>query len=128
MQVLLDTYIALRAIADDERLSSRAREMILDAGNSIWISAASLWEISIKRSLANAEMPISSKDALEYFTRSGYLVLPVTAAHTIAAESLPEIHRDPFDRMLVAQALEEPMRLLTHDQTVARYSDTVILV
>ena len=128
MQVLLDTHIALWAIADDERLSSRAREMILDAVNSIRISAASLWEISIKRSLANIEMPISSKDALEYFTRSGYLVLPVTAAHTIAAESLPEIHRDPFDRMLVAQALEEPMRLLTHDQTVARYSDTVILV
>lgn len=73
-------------------------------------------------------MPVSSVDARRYFMESGFELLPLSAEHAVTVEQLPPIHADPFDRMLVAQALAEPMRLLTHDATVARYSDTIIRV
>lgn len=71
-------------------------------------------------------MPLSGSQAKAYFDDSGYISLPITAEHAAFVETLPHHHADPFDRLLVAQALSEPMRLLTHDQTLARYSDTVI--
>lgn len=73
-------------------------------------------------------MPVSGHDALNYFRQAGYRLLAVEPEHTVAIEDLPPIHRDPFDRLLIAQALVEPMRLMTHDDTVARYSDTIMLV
>lgn len=73
-------------------------------------------------------MPVSGKDALRYFNESGYRLLPIEAEHAVAVEELPAHHHDPFDRILVAQSLVEPMRLVTHDSLVARYSDTIILV
>ena len=73
-------------------------------------------------------MPVSGADALLYFQRSGYGLLGVSAQHAAAVEQLPDHHGDPFDRILVAQALLEPLRLLTHDKTLARYSDSIILV
>lgn len=128
MNLLLDTHVALWAITDDPRLPSDARDRIQSPKTTVWISAATLWEIAIKFSLGWGDMPISSHDALRYFQDSGYRFLPIDAEHTIATETLIPHHQDPFDRILVAQALTEPMRLMTHDKTVARYSDTIILI
>jgi PIN domain nuclease of toxin-antitoxin system len=128
MNLLLDTHIALWAIADHPKLSAQARALILAPKSTVWVSVASVWEIAIKHSLARGDMPLSSLDAVNYFQAAGYRILPVEAEHVVAVEELPPHHQDPFDRLLVAQALTEPMRLLTHDSTVARYSDTIIKV
>lgn len=128
MNLLLDTHIALWAIADSPRLPARARELILAPGNTVWVSAASVWEIAIKHSLGRGDMPVSGAQAMAYFEKSGFLLLGVSAEHAAAVGELPAHHADPFDRMLAAQALTEPLRLLTHDAALARYSDTVILV
>ncbi len=128
MNLLLDTHIALWAITDDPKLSQLARGLIAAPDNVVWVSAASVWEIAIKRALGRGDMPISSQQALEFFKQSGYRILPIDAVHATVVEDLPAHHQDPFDRILVAQALSEPMRLITHDAKVALYSDTVILV
>jgi PIN domain nuclease of toxin-antitoxin system len=128
MNLLLDTHIALWAIADSHRLSSAARELIEAQNATLWISAVSLWEIAIKHALARGDMRISAEQALVHFRASGYRMLAVEAEHAVAVEALPPHHQDPFDRLLVAQALTEPMRLLTHDATVARYSDSIVRV
>lgn len=83
-------------------------------------------EIAIKHALGRGDMPISGKEAVRYFVESGYRFLAVEAEHAIAVEDLAPIHKDPFDRILVAQALVEPMRLMTHDPQLAGYSDTII--
>ncbi|MBU2807006.1 type II toxin-antitoxin system VapC family toxin [Acidithiobacillus ferrooxidans F221] len=123
---MLDTHVALWAITDSPKLSKKAREMIELPKSSIWISAATIWEIAIKRSLGGGDMPVSSQEAMRYFGESGYRFLPVEPEHAAAVEDLPAHHADPFDRILVAQALVEPMRLITHDAMVACYSDTII--
>jgi len=126
VNILLDTHMALWAITDSRRLLVPARDLIASSTNQVWISAATIWEISIKHALARGDMPVSGSEALRYFNASGYRMLPVEAEHAVAVEALPAHHQDPFDRILVAQALTEPMRLITHDATVARYSDTII--
>ncbi|WP_424858775.1 MULTISPECIES: type II toxin-antitoxin system VapC family toxin [unclassified Tepidimonas] len=128
MNLLLDTHVALWALIDSPRLSEKARELILSPRATVWVSAASVWEIAIKHSLGRGDMPISGADALSYFLEAGYRILPIEAEHAAAVETLPPHHQDPFDRLLVAQALVEPMRLLTHDAQVLRYSDTIIRV
>ncbi len=128
MNLLLDTHVALWAITDSPRLNDTARALIQAPKNTIWVSAASLWEIAIKHSLNRGNMPISGEQALAYFQSSGYRLLAIEPEHTIAIEQLPLHHHDPFDRLLVAQALTEPMRLLTHDALVASYSDTIIKI
>jgi PIN domain nuclease of toxin-antitoxin system len=128
MNLLLDTHIALWAITDDPKLPPAARALITMPDNFVWVSAASVWEIAIKRALGRGDMPVSSQQALEFFKQSGYRILPIDAAHTTVVENLPAHHQDPFDRILVAQALSEPMRLITHDAAVALYSDSIILV
>jgi PIN domain nuclease of toxin-antitoxin system len=128
MNLLLDTHVALWAITDHPNLSAKARELILSPRATVWISVASIWEIAIKHSLGRGEMPLSGDEAIGYFRTAGYQFLAIEPEHAAAIEALPKHHQDPFDRLLVAQALVEPMRLLTHDQTIARYSDTVILI
>ena len=128
MNLLLDTHVALWAIADSPRLPLKARELIASPRTNVWISIASIWEIAIKHSLGRGDMPISGQDALRYFSESGYRRLPIEAEHAVAVEDLPAHHSDPFDRILVAQALVEPMRLMTHDTRVALYSDTIIKI
>jgi PIN domain nuclease of toxin-antitoxin system len=131
MRILLDTHIALWAIVEDRRLPRDARTLINDRENFISVSAATVWEIAIKhavsRGKANA-VPMSGRDALKDFTAAGYELLSVSPAHAAAVDSLPMIHRDPFDRILIAQAILEPLRLLTSDRRIAEYSDTVVLV
>ncbi len=128
MRLLLDTHVALWAITDSPKMPAKARELILDSKSLIVVSAVSVWEISIKFTLQRGDMPVSGEQALEYFRQSGYSLLSISPEHAAAVEKLPAYHQDPFDRLLVAQALEEPLRLLTHDAMVAKYSDTVILV
>ena len=128
MNLLLDTHVALWSLVDSPKLGTEARNWLTAERSTVWVSAASLWEIAIKHALGRGDMPISAGKALEHFRASGIRILTVQAEHALAVESLPPIHADPFDRLLVAQALTEPMRLMTHDTTVARYSDTVIRV
>ena len=118
MNLLLDTHVALWAITDSPKLPPKARELIASPKTNVWISAASIWEIAIKHALGRGDMPISAQDARRYFSESGYRLLAIEAEHALAVEDLPTHHGDPFDRILVAQALMEPMRLMTHDAMV----------
>ena len=120
--------MALWAITDNLQLTVRAREFIQAPRNTVWVSAVSVWEIAIKHSLGRESMPVSGQEAVRYFRQAGYRFLSIDPEHAVAVEDLIAYHQDPFDRLLVAQALVEPMRLMTHDTTVARYSDTIILV
>ena len=128
MNILLDTHVALWAITDNSNLTDKAKKLILAPSNTVWISAVSVWEISIKYSLGRGDMPISGRDAMHYFRQAGYRFLSIEPEHSVEVEELPNHHQDPFDRLLVAQALIEPMRLITHDTMVARYSDTIIRI
>ncbi len=131
MRLLLDTHIALWAIADHPSLSALARRLIQDPDNQIVVSVATIWEISVKHALARGspnDMPISGQAALGYFREAGYEMLDIIPAHAAAVETLPPLHNDPFDRMLVAQALTAPLRLLTRDPKIIGYSDSIIAV
>ncbi len=101
--------------------------MIADPSNQVFVSAINVWEVVVKRPLARRASPvISGEGAIAAFAAAGYTMLDVTAVHAAAVEALPLIHGDPFDRLLIAQALSEPLRLVTHDKVLARYSDTII--
>jgi PIN domain nuclease of toxin-antitoxin system len=126
--LLLDTHVALWALTDDPRLSQRARTLIEDPANDVLVSAASVWEIAIKHALGRGDMPISGDQALDWFRQAGYELLPIAPEHAAAVEHLPDHHHDPFDRLLVSQAVAEPLRLLTHDPLVLRYGDVAIAV
>lgn len=131
MRLLLDTHIALWAVTDQALLPKSARHLIADDANILAVSAASIWEIAIKyaqkRKGAGA-IPMPPGEAIAFFKEAGFDLLAISPEHAAAVATLPAIHGDPFDRLLIAQALLEPMRLLTHDAQVARYSDTVIHV
>ncbi len=131
MRVLLDTHVALWSMLDSPDLSPTARELLMRADVEVWISAARNWEIAIKHALGakrSSVMPVSSSDALGYFEESGATILSITAQHAAAVAALPMLHADPFDRMLAAQALSEPLRLVAHDRQLAAYSSSAILV
>ncbi|MGD0429837.1 MAG: type II toxin-antitoxin system VapC family toxin [Acetobacteraceae bacterium] len=131
MRLLLDTHVALWAILGSARLSTQARDLIEDPENQIVISTATIWEIAIKHGLARGspgDMPISAQEAIGYFREAGFEPLDISSTHAAALETLPPLHGDPFDRILVAQALAVPLRLVTHDAKVAAYSDLVIKV
>lgn len=131
MNLLLDTHIALWALSDDPRLSKRAQALLLDAGNKVSVSTISLWEIAIKHALGRGgqnAVTIGAGAALNLIEAAGFAILPVSASHAVAVDDLPRLHADPFDRLLVAQAIAEPLRLVTSDAILARYSDTVMLV
>lgn len=128
MNLLLDTHVALWAITDSPKLPPKARALIQSPTSIVWVSVASLWEIAIKYALGRGDMPVSSQEAIDYFRASGYRFLAIEAEHAAAVEALPAHHQDPFDRLLVAQALVEPMRLMTRDPSVSCYSDTIIKI
>lgn len=131
MRLLLDTHVALWAIADHPNLGGKARRLIEDPDSQVFISAATVWEIAIKHARTPEGpngMPISGREALDYFRQAEFSLLPITAEHSAALDELPPLHADPFDRMLVAQALTEPLRLLTRDQRIAGYSELVVMV
>lgn len=124
--------MALWAVTDDARLSDKARALIADTGNAVFVSAASIWEVAIKHGLARGrpgDMPLSGDHALRYFTMAGYKMLAVSPARAVAVESLPRLHEeDPFDRMLLAQAVTGPLSLLTRDPRILAYSTAAVAV
>jgi PIN domain nuclease of toxin-antitoxin system len=125
MRILLDTHVYLWYLADSPHLTGEIRETITEA-DEVFVSAASIWEAAIKIGLGKLDARIS--DIMLGVKASGFLELPVRAADASMVASLPPIHKDPFDRMLVAQAISGPYRLLTADATIAKYSDVVRLV
>lgn len=119
MSLLLDTHVFLWWIGEPARLTDEAKAAIADPGTLVYVSAASAWEISIKRALGRIDL---RDEEFSYGVReSGFAELNVTAEHGLVAGALPPHHRDPFDRMLVAQASVEGLRLVTHDRAIAAY-------
>ena len=118
MRLLLDTHIFLWWLADDPALSAKAREVIGNGNNMIYISAASVWEISVKKSLGKLEAPENIETIVE---QERFQKLPITLGHGEAAGQLPAHHRDPFDRILIAQARCEDLILVTVDQDIPKY-------
>ena len=121
MRLLLDTHLLLWAAANSKRLSREARELLEDADNDVYYSAASIWEIAIKSSLRRKDFRIELPQLLSALPEMGLIELPITAVHAAGVSSLPPIHRDPFDRLLIAQSLTEPLVLLTNDALLERY-------
>ncbi len=128
MKLLLDTHLLLWAAGKPDRLSNSARLLIQDAESQLLFSAASLWEIAIKRGLDRADFRVEPALLRRGLIDNGYVELPVTGLHALAIDTLPAIHKDPFDRILIAQALSEGIILLTADPIVARYPGPVRLV
>lgn len=131
MSFLLDTHIALWAITNDVRLPPAIRAYIENPEIAISVSVASIWEIAIKHALGHRRpgaMPIPADAALEAFAVTGFAILPITGAHAVKAGNLPPHHADPFDRMLVAQAMIEGSVLITRDKLLATYHPGVIVV
>lgn len=127
MRVLLDTHLFLWSIKNDRRLPKEAKSKILNASD-VYISSASIWEICIKMKLGKLEVAGGITDVVEAIAHSGFCQLPITAAHAAAVFSLPDHHRDPFDRMLIAQAITEPLTFLTADAQLKAYSDLVYVI
>lgn len=125
MKLLLDTHLLLWAAGEPGRLPAPARALIDDPANELIFSAASLWEIVIKRRLGRDDFRVDPRLLRRGLLDNGYSELPVTSEHAVALDSLPPIHKDPFDRILVAQATVEGMALLTVDPVVARYPGPV---
>ena len=128
MRILLDTHILLWALTADVKLGEHAKKIILNAENQIYVSAASIWEVAIKHRKNPKIMPLSPEVLIKACSDSGYNWLDVNVYHASATEKLPLLHSDPFDRLLIAQAIHEPMRLLTCDKQLKAYSDLVQLV
>ena len=121
MIVLLDTHLLLWAAGRPEQLPTAARLWLDDPGHELRFSAASLWEIAIKRGLGRSDFKVDPRLLRRGLLDNGYGELPITSEHALAVDGLPTLHKDPFDRMLVAQATVEGITLLTSDPLVAQY-------
>lgn len=124
MSLLLDTHVVLWWLTDDPALSDDVKDR-LDHEPSVYLSAATIWEVAIKQSIGKLAGP---DDLLEEILRSGFIELPITSAHAMAAGRLPLIHSDPFDRMLVAQARCEELTLVTRDSHCKSYDVAILAV
>jgi PIN domain nuclease of toxin-antitoxin system len=125
LKLLLDTQLLLWAAGQPERLPTAARRMIEDARNQLMVSAASLWEVAIKSGLRRGDFRADARLLRRGLLDNGYEELAIAGEHAVAIASLPPIHRDPFDRMLVAQSAVEGILLLTADSAVAQYPGPV---
>ena len=123
MRLLLDTHALLWWLSDDARLARPARAAIADAANDVYVSAATAWELAIKARLGKVSMP---DDLGEQLSANALVPLPVQVRHALAVRYLPDHHRDPFDRLLVAQAQIEGLTLVTADQSILRYDVAVV--
>jgi len=125
VKLLLDTHLLLWAAGQPENLSPAARQQLEAPENELLFSAASLWEIAIKHGLGRNDFRAAPRLLRRGLLDNGYIELPITSAHAVALDSLPPIHKDPFDRMLVAQSITEGVTLLTADPLVAQYPGPV---
>lgn len=125
MRLLLDTHVLIWALQDHSRIR-KVRKRLLDPDHEVFFSVASLWEIAIKQAIGKIDAdPEEIRDTAR---DDGFVELPIAGAHVLAITQLPPIHRDPFDRLLVAQAISEPMRLLTGDALLAGYGELVEVI
>lgn len=127
MRILLDTNIFVWCILDDKKLTKHARELLMNA-DAIYVSSASIWEIAIKKSLGKIDSANDLENLSEAIDASGFLELPITSHHASRVCSLKQIHRDPFDRILIAQAITEPLIFVTADTLLEAYSHLVKVV
>lgn len=123
MRVLLDTHVLLWALADDERLSETARSVIIDEANDVVVSVVSAWEVAVKRALGKLKAPSNLRQVIK---EAGFAERLVGFADCERLSRLPCMHRDPFDRMLVCQALEDGMPIITKDEMIGRYQVQII--
>lgn len=128
MKLLLDTHVLLWAAGGSDRLPTAARLLIAEPQNVLLFSAASLWEVAIKSALGRADFRVNARQLRRGLLDNGYLELPVLSEHAVAIDALPPIHKDPFDRLLLAQASVAGVALLTSDTTVAQYGGPARLV
>ena len=126
MNLLIDTHILLWWLNDDKRLPEKAKHLIQQPLNDVYISHISLWEIQIK--IMTGKLRADLDAILKQLPENNFIELPSRTNHIIALSQLPMHHQDPFDRMLIAQAISEPLHLITHDKNVALYSDLILLV
>ena len=125
MKFLLDTHILIWAAISPHKISPELASLLSDPSNHLYFSSASIWEISIKESLGKSDFKVSSKKLNDGLIENGYKEIKVSALHTMEVIKLPFIHRDPFDRILVATAIWENMPLLTNDSTLSPYHSLV---
>lgn len=125
MYILLDTHIYIWWLNDSSKLSKRARSLIINASD-VYVSSASIWEAAIKIQMGKLEAKLS--DLVSAIEKSGFKALPITAEHAAKIIELPNHHKDPFDRILIAQSMTEPLRFLTVDQSLENYSDLIEIV
>ena len=123
MNLLIDTHILLWWLGDAEHLKQEVRKAIREPSNRVFVSAASIWEIAIKSASGKLDIPTNLDAALEH---SKFQELPIRFAHAVAAGKLPEHHRDPFDRMIIAQAQCEQLTLVTQDDQIRRYEIPIL--
>ena len=128
MKLLLDTHILLWAVGQPEKLSESTRILLTSSENSLFFSAASIWEVVIKLGLGREDFKVDPYRLRKMLVVHGYTELPVTAEHALKAGSLPLLHKDPFDRLLLAQARSERMVLVTGDAAVSQYQESVLAV
>lgn len=125
MKYLLDTHILLWAAAEPHKLHTGAKSIIENLENELFFSVASLWEVVIKNSLGRSDFHIEPGILRRALLDNGYIELPVQSTHVVALGSLPPIHKDPFDRILIAQAMSEGILLLTSDDLIKQYSGPI---
>jgi PIN domain nuclease of toxin-antitoxin system len=121
MRLLLDTHTFLWAISDEPRLGARSRDLINVEASNVLISHVSLWEIAIKHAMARGDMPLSVAQAITWAQECGFELLPLALPHMLTLEQLPLHHRDPFDRLLVAQSIAESLLLVSADRAFQAY-------
>ena len=126
MNLLLDTHCLLWAAAGADRLPPQALALVEDPGNRLWFSVASIWEVAIKRALDRPDFRTDPGTLRAGLLSAGYEELPIEGRHVLILSALPPLHRDPFDRLLLAQATAEGMRLLTADRRLAAYGGPVL--
>lgn len=127
MKLLLDTHLLIWAADSIERVPPGARALMADPENELLFSAASIWEIAIKRGLNRPDFQVDARMLRRGLIDNGYRELPILSEHALAIDTLPPIHKDPIDRLLIAQAMVEGITLLTNDATVAQYQGPVRL-
>ncbi|HVC50325.1 MAG TPA: type II toxin-antitoxin system VapC family toxin [Burkholderiales bacterium] len=125
MKLLLDTHLLLWAAGQPGQLPAAARALLDDPQNELLFSSASLWEVTIKRGLGRSDFHVDPRLLRRGLLDNGYSELPITSEHAVAIDGLPPIHKDPFDRILIAQAIVEGIALITADPLVARYPGPV---
>jgi PIN domain nuclease of toxin-antitoxin system len=126
VKLLLDTHVILWVAGRPEKLSDEARSFLTMPENALFFSAASIWEIVIKRSLGREDFKVDPVRLRKMLVSNGYIELPITAEHALRVETLPLLHRDPFDRLLIAQARAEGMQLFTVDASILQYGESTL--